>query len=528
MSVRQHILATLAVCLTISLVALLILHVQQQSEADTLAANFAKERGELLAEEVREQSSALGIFVQDYSGWDDMVNFTASLDPEWARLNLEEVMPRYRLDAVWLVAPDGRILYSLHSEAGRGLKPPPAIHPTVSRSDWTSETGGFYRSGDQVVDMRARPVQPTADTERKTRPVAWLFAGRLLGDDEARRLGRKLQAEVTIHPPHEGREPEVSGRVVVHHPLLEPSGTEPVAEWHAAFDTGALDLGVDYNDREMVVWIVSVVLVLGVLGWTIHRNVLRPLAVISRSLENEAPASLDALPRNLAEFARISDLVRESFRQRQMLRGEIAERIRLGRDLHDGVIQNLYATGMGIAHGMKLAKTEPEKAIGQMSDTLRTLNETIDTLRSFIVRAESEATGPIHFADDCISLFQTLRVQRDCELDLDVAPDADASLPAEQKAHLLFIVRETISNALRLGEARRIGVSLKGAQSVWRLTVSNVGKTYDFTSAAGRSGLGLANLRARAMELGGAPHFVARPGGGVDVSVEWRLSAEAV
>lgn len=520
MSVRQHLLATLLLCLAITLGMTFALHLQQRHEAETLTANFASERREQLEVAVREQSEALGVFVQDYSGWDDMVAFAASLDPEWARLNIQEVMERYRLSAVWLVSPDGRVLYS-HSLGEEGPVPvPSAIPAIVSAASWDEEIGGFYRADGRVVDLRARPVQPTADTERKSRPVAWLLAGRVLDAQFVARMERKLQARVTLVPVSGEPETPAGPEIVVRHPLDGLAGAPPVAEWRATFAAKSLELGEHYNDREMLVWLCSVVLLLGVVGWSLTRNVLRPLSRIGASLERDSPEPLAGISKNLPEFTRIAELVRDSFRQREALRREIEERARLGRDLHDGVIQNLYATGMGIAHGMRMVPADPEKARLRLEESLRTLNETMDSLRGFIARAEPEAAGEVDFADSCVTLFQTLRVHRDCRLDLDIAAGADAGIPAGQKANVLFIVREAISNALRHGGAKNISVCLRPAGDGWALRVRDDGRGHDF-SASDKCGRGLENIRARARDLGGAPCFAPAPGGGVEVVVEW-------
>jgi len=520
MSVRQHLLATLLLCLAITLGMTFALHWQQRHEAEALTDNFTRERREQLEVALREQSEALGVFVQDYSGWDDMVNFAASLDPEWARLNIQEVMERYRLSAVWLLSPEGRVLYAF--SLGEFVLPPPpsVVDAIVSSRDWSLEIGGFYRSGDQVVDLRARPVQPTADTERKSKPVAWLLAGRLLDQAFAERMERKLQARVSLVPPGEGQSAVSGSEVVVRYPLDGLGTAAPVAEWRAVFGAQSLELGEHYNDREMLVWLCAVVMLLGLVGWSVTRNVLRPLARIGASLESDSPEPLGGISARLPEFARIAGLIRDSFRQREALRREIEDRTRLGRDLHDGVIQNLYATGMGIAHGMRLADSDPVKAKARLEETLRTLNETMESLRGFIARAEPEVAGEVDFADSCVTLFQTLRVHRECQLDLDIAPGADSAIPPGQKANLLFIVREAISNALRHGEAKHIAVGLRSVEDNWRLTVRDDGRGHDF-SRSHTGGRGLENIRARARDLGGAPRFTSSPGAGVEVAVEW-------
>jgi signal transduction histidine kinase len=520
MSVRQHLLATLLLCLAITLGTTFALHLQQRHEAATLTANFTRERQEQLEEAVREQSEALGVFVQDYSGWDDMVSFAGNLNAEWASLNIQEVMERYRLSAVWLVAPDGRVLYSCFAEGEEPVPAPPGIREIVASRDWSRETGGFYRADGKVVDLRARPVQPTADIERKSKPAAWLLAGRVLDQRFAERMEKKLQARVTLvatsEAPPRAEEPEI----IVRHPLPGFAGSGAVAEWQATFGADSLELGEHYNDREMFVWLCAVVLLLGVVGWSVTRNVLRPLSHIGASLERDSPEPLAGISKNLPEFTRIAELIRDSFRQREALRREIDERARLGRDLHDGVIQNLYATGMGIAHGMRMVSGDPEKARLRLEETLRTLNETMESLRGFIARAEPESAGEVDFADSCVTLFQTLRVHRDCQLDLDISSAADAAIPAGQKANVLFIVREAISNALRHGGAKNIVVSLQPVGDGWALSVRDDGHGHDF-SASDKGGRGLENIRARARDLGGVPCFAPAPGGGVEVVVEW-------
>lgn len=523
MTLRRQLLATLLVCLVIILAMISALHLGQNHEIEDLRGNFAGERQEQLADAVREESETLGLFVQDYSGWDDMVNFVAAPNPEWARLNIEQVMERFRLSSVWLAAPDGRVLQALHAPGSESLAPPPIIPAIVASRDWQNEIGGFYRDGDTLLNLRARPVQPTADTERKTVPVAWLIAVRRLDEDVLGRLARRLRAEVSFQAPDVGPHRDRIDEIAVSAALNAPLSETLVAELHAVFRIEALEVGEHYNRREMGLSIFAAVLLMGVVGWSIHINVVRPLACIGESLETGEPARLAGVSPRLPEFARIAELIRESFRQREALRHEIDERVRLGRDLHDGVIQNLYATGMGIAHGVRLVAQDPGRAVARLEETLRSLNETMGVLRGYIARAEPEAAPEVDIADACVALFQTLRAHRDCELDLQVASEADALIPAGQKATLLFIIREAVSNALRHGEARHIGVVLSRCERGWRLVVDNDGEAHDFSRPAGK-GRGLDNIRARGRELGGEPAFANKPEGGVRVTVEWPAS----
>jgi signal transduction histidine kinase len=523
MSVRQHLLATLAACFAITLAATLALHLGQRREIRGLTQNLALERSEQLAYVANEFSANLALFVTDYSGWDEMVTFAKDRDPEWARLNLVEVMPRFHASAIWVVATDGSVLYqSIADSAPPGLAPPP-LSAVVSTFPWSRDAGGFYRSGEHLVDLRARAIQPTYDTRRVTRPSAWLLAARVLDADTAAELGRKLQARVALRLPGSAPSKPTAGGLTVTRALPPIIGDVPVGEWSATFQIAALELGENYNRDEMLVLVCSGLLLFSIVAWSINRNVLRPLEHIGESLRSDSPAGLDAISERLPEFARIAELVRQSFWQREALRREIEERVRLGRDLHDGVIQNLYATGMGLAHSQRLVHTAPDNAATRLEEARRTLNLTMDTLRGYITRAEPEASGNVELADACITLFQTLRADRACELDLDIATGIDARIPDTQKANLLFIIREAVSNSLRHSGAGRIGITLQVAGQSGRLRILDDGCGCDFATVPA-TGCGLKNIRARSRNLGGEPIFSSPSKGGVEITLEWPLS----
>ena len=134
-----------------------------------------------------------------------------------------------------------------------------------------------------------------------------------------------------------------------------------------------------------------------------------------------------------------------------------------------------------------------------------------------------EGAAEVELADACVTLFQTLRTGRECELDLVIEPTADASLRATAKAHVLMIVREAISNAVRHGAAMHVWVRLARSQPTrWELSVRDDGCGFDPASLE-VVGRGLANIRARADELGGEARWEAstEASGGTRLIVRW-------
>ncbi len=70
--------------------------------------------------------------------------------------------------------------------------------------------------------------------------------------------------------------------------------------------------------------------------------------------------------------------------KQQLLTQSLDEKIRLGRDLHDGIIQSLYAVGLTLETVRALVKSNPAEADRQLEHTRAGLNETIRDVRAYI------------------------------------------------------------------------------------------------------------------------------------------------
>jgi signal transduction histidine kinase len=191
------------------------------------------------------------------------------------------------------------------------------------------------------------------------------------------------------------------------------------------------------------------------------------------------------------------------------------DRDRIARDLHDLVIQRLYATGMSL-EGTAALLTEPEPA-GRVSKAVDALDETIKQIRSaiFALHSRSEARLPGLRA-------QILDIVAEMTLPLGFAPSLrmagrlDEQVPEETGEHLLRALREALSNAVRHASATRVEVSIEAGQDLVLIVTDNgVG----LKPTKRRSGL--ANLEERARKLNGTLRVSPGPGGGTEL--EWRV-----
>lgn len=191
------------------------------------------------------------------------------------------------------------------------------------------------------------------------------------------------------------------------------------------------------------------------------------------------------------------------------------DRDRIARDLHDLVIQRLYATGLSL-EGASAQIAEPEaasrvsRAVDDLDVTIRDIRSAIfslhsrsgtrlPALRARIREITEEMTGPLGFAP-------TLRIDG----------GMDELVPAEVAGHVLNVLREALSNVARHASASQVEVTI-GTGAGLALTVRDNGTGMK----EGTSRSGLANLEARATQLGGTMRVGPAPGGGTEL--DWRV-----
>jgi signal transduction histidine kinase len=193
----------------------------------------------------------------------------------------------------------------------------------------------------------------------------------------------------------------------------------------------------------------------------------------------------------------------------------LQDRDRIARDLHDLVIQRLYATGMSLQGAMSVL-SRPEAA-ARVSQAVDALDETIREVRSAIfslqARGEPEPRGlrtqVLEVVDEmtaALGFAPSLRL---------VGPLAQA-VPADAGEQLLTALREALSNAARHAFATRVDVTVDvGSDLAFRVSDNGVGMGL----ATRRSGL--ANLADRAADLGGK--LAIGPGEDGGTQLDWRV-----
>jgi signal transduction histidine kinase len=205
----------------------------------------------------------------------------------------------------------------------------------------------------------------------------------------------------------------------------------------------------------------------------------------------------------------------------------LEERERISMDLHDGVLQTLYATGLGLEAVLEDVGAEPARAREGILRAIDRLHATIADIRHYIFDLRSVQ------GDGDGSLPALLRQIADAlhhpgvEIDVDAGgPEDGVRLPRQLQWECWHVAREAVSNALRHSGCRRVSIALSTGPGALELRVTDDGAGFDASVPAGEGHRGLRNMRRRAAAVGGRLEVATAPGRGTAITLRVPLSSE--
>ncbi|MFQ5814073.1 MAG: sensor histidine kinase [Anaerolineae bacterium] len=196
----------------------------------------------------------------------------------------------------------------------------------------------------------------------------------------------------------------------------------------------------------------------------------------------------------------------------------MADRERIGRELHDGIIQSIYATGLAMEDAFHLAQEDPPRARKRIQSAMESLDRIIGDIRDYIFELRT-AEGSLELENELQSLVHDIRVDTLLEAEFRVEGRRCCTPPADVTAQLIQIAREALSNVVQHAQAKNVMLSLRYKGDHMQLVVADdgVGLKDCPPSMNGHNGQGIANMQERARLMGGSCEFVCPPEGGLTV-----------
>jgi GAF domain-containing protein len=202
----------------------------------------------------------------------------------------------------------------------------------------------------------------------------------------------------------------------------------------------------------------------------------------------------------------------------------LQERDRIAQELHDGIIQTIYAVGLTLDYCRLTVRESPDEVEERLADAANGLNRAISDIRNYILNLTHRVGGVAGLRDAVGGLAREYGRSaapglRPTTIDVEIDDDASTAVPAERRTEIVQVLREALANAVRHAHASTITISgrIESGRLVLRVVDDGVGFNLSASSATGHHGL--RNMTNRARMLDGHLDIESAPGQGTTISL---------
>lgn len=220
----------------------------------------------------------------------------------------------------------------------------------------------------------------------------------------------------------------------------------------------------------------------------------------------------------LAAYAAVAIENAKLYQQVQRL-AVLEERERIGMDLHDGIIQSIYAVGLTLEHGAMVLDEDPKAARSVIQGAIDGLNQTIRDIRSYILDLRPQRMKPYDLSGSLERVVREFRANALVDVTLDVPDDLGEDLGEQTSTALFLIAQEALANAAKHAGATSLLLQVRRLDGkAIELVVQDDGAGFDVTHTEAILGHGLSNMHLRALSVGGRLDVQSEQGKGTTVT----------
>jgi signal transduction histidine kinase len=215
----------------------------------------------------------------------------------------------------------------------------------------------------------------------------------------------------------------------------------------------------------------------------------------------------------------------EETRRRAESLARLEERDRIAMDLHDGVIQTVYAVAL---HLEDVSERLPESASEVRLELVRAMDDldrVIRDIRGYIFDLRPKVSRVSDLPEAITQLADNVRVNTLVSVDLHISEPFDAVATEAEALALFHIAQEALNNVMKHSRANSVRVSLLSEPGAVTLEIEDNGVGFDITEGIGDR-QGFRNMKDRAASVGAGFNCVSEPGRGTRIRVELGTQGE--
>lgn len=198
----------------------------------------------------------------------------------------------------------------------------------------------------------------------------------------------------------------------------------------------------------------------------------------------------------------------------------LQERERIGMDLHDGVIQSIYAIGLLLDDARHRIDQEPDRVRAVIRTAIGGLNDVIKDIRNYIQDLRPQRFEGRDVRQGLEQLAKETRTDTMLRVQLAVEPEAAVACTARQADEFLHIAQEALANVRKHARATAVVLEFGFNEGLLQMAISDDGVGLEMAQARHAVGSGLRNMRERVRALNGQLRIDGAPGKGTRIVVQ--------
>ncbi len=144
---------------------------------------------------------AIFVLARDYSYWDELVAAIKNEDKSWAKVNIDSGIKTYEADGAWVYNMDFKWIYSVNKFSDDRLMALPLDQAQIKQIFGRQTLVHFFlETPAGYLELEGATVHPSNDSDRKTLPQGYIFAGKLWDRDYLKMLSGLAGSRISVVP----------------------------------------------------------------------------------------------------------------------------------------------------------------------------------------------------------------------------------------------------------------------------------------------------------------------------------------
>jgi len=329
-SVSSKIILILSLMLVFFLMFFYGSRLYEDKQIEAITQDINKEKEETFQKLLHLNSRSLEIVVNnEYSIWDEMVEYIRKPDVSFEKEALELLFDSYNFSAIWVLNDSFNLVYANHhplDSSGVTNKPLIPIKDLIDLLQKNKCNYFFINTPAGVLELRIASVHNTNDPSRKSEPKGYFGAARLWDQRFISELENLTDSKIRVKSlTNNDHAKKTDTSNIVRIGLPDYKG-QPVSEIEFVFSNSVLDSFQGMQKVKLFVFLFYSIFFVLVVAWFLFWWITRPLKAIASSFEKNDSTLLQNFTENEDEFGTLSGLVTKFFKQKLDLEQEVAKR----------------------------------------------------------------------------------------------------------------------------------------------------------------------------------------------------------